>query len=185
MFERFQPDARAAVVAAQQQARAHGHTKIVPQHLLLGVLEVDGVGARVLRRVGVQPAAVVADVAALGRSDADALGSIGVDLEEVRRRAEAAFGPGALDEPSRRRRGLRSRLLGEHLPFTSEAKKSLAESLRAAKSLHHSYIGTEHLVLGLLADARGSVAGTLRRLGLAHELDTVRHLVGEELKRTA
>ena len=50
MFERFQPDARAAVVAAQQQARAHGHTKIVPQHLLLGVLEVDGVGARVLRR---------------------------------------------------------------------------------------------------------------------------------------
>jgi ATP-dependent Clp protease ATP-binding subunit ClpA len=185
MFERFTPDARAAVVATQQQARTHGHNEILAQHLLLGVLEVGGVGARVLRRLGVKPEAVVADVAALGRTDADALGSIGVDLDEVRRRAEAAFGPGALDHPHRRRRGLRSRLLGEHIPFAGEAKKALEDSLRAAQSLRHSYIGTEHIVLGLLADVHGPVAGTLARLGVTHDVDTVRHLVSEELKRTA
>lgn len=185
MFERFTPDARAAVVATQQQARTHGQTEILAQHLLLGVLEAGGVGARVLRRLGVQPEAVVADVAALRKTDADALSSIGVDLEEVRRRAEAAFGPGALDRPTRRRRGWRSRLLGGHIPFTGEAKKALENSLRAAQSLQHTYIGTEHIVLGLVADAHGPVAGTLARLGLAHDVDTVRHLVGEELRRTA
>jgi ATP-dependent Clp protease ATP-binding subunit ClpA len=185
MFERFTQGARDVVVDAQQQAMALGHREILAGHLLLGLLDVDGVGARILRGLGVQRDAVAAEMAALVNSDADALGSIGIDLDAVRRRAEAAFGPGALDRPRRRAGSLRSRLLGDHIPFTAAAKKALEQALREAQALRHSYIGTEHILLGLVADEHGPVAGTLRRLGVTQDADAVRAHVREELRRTA
>jgi len=187
MFERFTKPARDVVVDAQQQARALGHNEIAPEHILLGVLaDADGVAARVLQDLGVDRDAVLVEVATLGRSDADALRAIGVDLEAVRRQAEAAFGPGALDRPRRRRRGLfRAVPGGGHLPFSSPAKKVLEQALREALALKHNYIGTEHILLGLLAEERGSVPHTLRRLPTPVDAAAVRSRVIAELGRAA
>src|SRR5919199_5286442 len=102
MFERFTDSARQATVDAQLAARRLGHGHIGTEHLLLGLLETDGIAAQVLRGLGVTPAAVEREVLAevgrgpLGERDAEALEAIGIDLDEVRRRVEANFGPGAL-----------------------------------------------------------------------------------------
>jgi ATP-dependent Clp protease ATP-binding subunit ClpC len=59
-----------------------------------------------------------------------------------------------------------------HIPFTPQAKKSLELSLREALQLGDSYIGTEHLLLGLIRQDEGPAAQALRELGV--DLDTAR-----------
>lgn len=170
MFERFTAEARAVVVEALEQARALGHTQIRAEHLLLGVIaDADSLASGVLRDAGLQREALLRELAVLGDADADALHSIGVDLAAVRRQAEATFGPGALEQPVVRRRGLFRRpvLVGGRLPFTTPAKRALEQSLRQALALKHNYIGTGHVLLGLLADDRDPAAVALHRLGVA------------------
>ena len=171
MFERFTTAARAVVVQAQEQARSLHHPEIRPEHLLLGVLaDGNSISTTVLTEFGVGREAIVRELTTLGSSDEDALRSLGIDLGAVRKRAEAAFGPGALDSgPSRPRRGgLLRRVLpgnGGHIPFTSAAKQALEQSLRQALALQHNYISTEHILLGLLADDQSPVSRTLARIG--------------------
>ncbi|WP_448072664.1 Clp protease N-terminal domain-containing protein [Georgenia yuyongxinii] len=183
MFERFTDEARTAVVQAQEQARRLGHDHIGAEHVLLGVLAADdGVPGQVLRDLGLDRAALERELAVLGHADADALASIGIDLDAVRRQAEATFGPGALDQPRARRRGFLRRKAG-HLPFTASARKGLEHSLRQAIALGHGYIGVEHIVLGLIPDDDTSTARTLQRLGVAPAV--VRARLREELGRAA
>jgi ATP-dependent Clp protease ATP-binding subunit ClpA len=184
MFERFTHEARAAVIGAQGLARAMKSAEISAQHLLLALQDADDTAARVLGRVGVERDAVVSDITALGEADAAALDRLGIDLEAVRSQVDATFGPGALDQPlPRPSGGLLRRLLGEHIPFTGEAKKALESSLREARRLEHAYLGTEHILLGLVANDHGSVVGTFRRLGVPDPYATVRAAVIEELSR--
>jgi ATP-dependent Clp protease ATP-binding subunit ClpA len=183
MFERFTGEARTAVVQAQVEARRLGHDHIGAEHVLLGVLAVDdGATARVLRDLGVDRAALEHELAVLGHADADALASIGIDLEAVRRQAESTFGPGALDQPRARRRGFLRRKV-DRLPFTASARKALEQSLRQALALGHGYIGAEHIVLGLVADDQTPTARTLQRLGVTPE--QVRAGLRAELGRAA
>jgi ATP-dependent Clp protease ATP-binding subunit ClpA len=92
MFERFTDRARKAVTDAQVVARRLGHGHVGTEHLLLGLLENDGIAAQVLSGAGVTRAAVEREILAevgrgpLGAGDAEALGAIGIDLDEVRRR---------------------------------------------------------------------------------------------------
>jgi ATP-dependent Clp protease ATP-binding subunit ClpA len=173
MFERFTDRARNVAVDAQAAARRLGHGHIGTEHLLLGLLQGDGIAARVLGGLGVTAAAVEREVLAevgrgpLGERDAEALGAIGIDLEEVRRRVEASFGPGALYwRPGRScRRGWRLPLAGGHIPFTPRAKKVLELSLREALALKHGHIGTEHILLGLVREGEGLAMLILTRLG--------------------
>ena len=187
MFERFTESARGVVVDAQEQARTVGHSEIMAEHLLLAILaDGDSIGARVLRGLGVEREVLVREVAALGLSDDEALRAIGVDLATVRRQAEAAFGPGALDRPRPRRYGLLRRVarVGGHLlPFTDSAKRALEQSLRQALALEHNYIGTDHILLGLLADDQDPASRTLLRLGVTPSV--VRTRVREQLEPAA
>ncbi len=170
MFKRFTAAARQAVILAQDEARRRRHRSIGPDHLLLGLLdEPDGGAAALLADLGVSGAELDAATRRMrptGRSgvlsDGDALASIGIDLDEVRWRVEEAFGPGALD---RTRAGRRRR----HIPFEPAAKRALELSLREALHLRHNYIGTEHLVLGLLAGADPVTAELLRERGVTLE----------------
>ena len=175
MFERFTDRARKAVTDAQVVARRLGHGHIGTEHLLLGLLENDGIAARVLSGAGVTRAAVEREILAevgrgpLGAGDAEALGAIGIDLDEVRRRMEASFGPGALQwHPDPGCRGARPRF--GHIPFTPRAKKVLELSLREALALKHRHIGTEHLLLGLLREGEGLAMLVLTRLGAGPQL---------------
>jgi ATP-dependent Clp protease ATP-binding subunit ClpA len=187
MFERFTNEARDAVVAAQQEARRLGHDCVGTEHVLLGLLQGEGIAARVLADRGVTAGAVEREVLAFvrpgpfGAADALALGAIGIDLDEVRRRLEASFGPGALRWRPGRRGRRRGPLPGGHVPFSPRAKKVLELSLREALRLKHNHIGSEHILLGMVREGEGLAALVLTRLGA--DLDTVRARVLDELRR--
>src|SRR6266498_255670 len=193
MFERFTDRARECVVQAQVEAGELRHGYIGTEHLLLGILrEGTGVGARVLNHLGIDVGKARAEVVALigqgpletDENDAEALRAIGIDVEEVRRRIEETFGPGALDRrvrPRWRRLGRgRCAPISGHIPFTPRAKKALELSLREAVALGHNYIGTEHILLGLLREGEG-IAATLIEERSGH--GDVRKLVIEEVAR--
>ena len=172
MFERFTDRARQVAVEAQVSARRLGHGRVGTEHILLGLLQGDGLAAQVLAGLGVTSAAVEREVRAevgrgpLGAGDAEALGTIGIDLDEVRRRVEASFGPGALNwRPGRRHRPWRPPMLAGHIPFSPRAKKVLELSLREALALKHRHIGTEHILLGLVREGEGLAMLVLTRLG--------------------
>lgn len=185
MFERFTAAAREAVVGAQAQAVRLHHSEIGAEHLLLAVLaQPETPGARVLAALGVDAAAITAQVPARDDLDEAALRGLGIELAEVRRRVEATFGPGSLDAERRTGWfGLRGRL--RHIPFTRAAKKSLENSLREAIALGHRYIGTEHLVLGLLADEHGVARTLVTGAGVSPTQDEVRAAVRRELDAAA
>ena len=134
MFERFTSEARQVVVGAQEEASRLHHGRIGTEHLLLGLLRTTGTPtSAVLARHGLTRDAVAASVVGHVRSgdlDADALTTLGIDLDAVRSSVEASFGPGALDAP-RPRHGLAA----GHLPFSPRAKKVLELSLREALAL--------------------------------------------------
>src|SRR3954453_6056636 len=154
MFERFTEKARTVVVLAQQDARERGDSAVDTGHVLRALFAVpDNLAVMVLEGFSVRQADVEADLAARpatppdgSAADADALAALGIDLDEVRRRVEEAFGPGALDRP----RSPRGRRWGAHIPFARGSKKVLELALREAVALGHNYIGTEHMLLGLL-----------------------------------
>jgi ATP-dependent Clp protease ATP-binding subunit ClpA len=194
MFERFTQAAREVVVRAQQEARSLGHPWVGTEHLLLGVLaQPDAPGVRALAELGVTldtaRAAVgqMVGIGGLGAGDADALRTLGIDLDEVRNRVEAAFGPGALDRPpphraQRRLPWRRGRCqpgdLAGHLPFMPRAKRALERSLREALALGDRHIGVDHILLGLL-DPKGNMAvELLRHLGADPEAVRARVLHG-------
>lgn len=184
MFERFTAPARGVVVQAQEESRALGHPFIGTEHLLLGLLTDEaGVGGTVLRSHGLTAAEIRESVQkAVGQCaspplDADALGSIGIDLDQVRRKAEKAFGPGALSR-GRSRKGKGS---AGHIPFTARAKKTLELSLREAVHRRDGFIGTEHLLLALLREGEGLAA---LLLGERHLDRATAERAVERLRRT-
>lgn len=188
MFERFTAAARSAVVGAQQQARDAGHTRIGAEDLLRAVLaEPDQIPARVLQQLGVaDPTARPVAEDTFDDADAAALGSLGIDLDAVRRRAEESFGPGAFDRRRRQRPGLFGRRSGPgHIPFSAEAKASLELALREAIAEGHRYLGSEHVFLGLLATEQGTALRMLQRLGVTEDRAGLRRRVLAELARAA
>jgi ATP-dependent Clp protease ATP-binding subunit ClpA len=84
---------------------------------------------------------------------ARALESLGVSLEAVRLRVEEIIGRG--QQP-----------LSGHIPFTPRAKKVIELAGREANDLGHNYVGTEHLLLGLIREGDGVAAQTLAKLGV-------------------
>jgi ATP-dependent Clp protease ATP-binding subunit ClpA len=182
VFERFTDKARAVVTGAQEQARERDADAIRSEHLLAGLFTVaDSLGAAVLTALGVDRQSVESEIGKLhpdGRPapDAEALATLGIDLDEVRRQVEEAFGPGALDHT----RAAASRGWGGHIRFDRTAKKVLELSLREALRLKHRYIGTEHILLGMLHAETGSAQQILASHGV--RLDATRVIV-EELVR--
>ena len=121
----------------------------------------------------------------LCESDAEALRTLGIDLDVVRRRAEASFGPGALDHvplrPVRHRRPWRrgrcqpTDVTG-HLPFMPRAKRALERAQREAVTRGDRHIGVEHLLLGLLDPRSNTAVELLRHLGANPEVVRTRVL---------
>jgi ATP-dependent Clp protease ATP-binding subunit ClpA len=99
---------------------------------------------------------------------AKALESLGIRLDAVRQQVEEIIGQGQ-QAPS------------GHIPFTPRAKKVLELSLRESLQLGHGYIGTEHILLGLLREGDGVAAQVLVKLGA--DLNRVRQQVIELLHR--
>ncbi|GLW07451.1 hypothetical protein Misp01_25810 [Microtetraspora sp. NBRC 13810] len=182
MFERFTTAARHVVTEAQVESRALRHGHIGTEHLLLALLRAtDRPPARILGELGLTHAEATAAILRYVGSDdldADALGSIGIDLGAVREKIEETFGPGALDRP----RGARRSPTG-HIPFNPRAKKALELSLREALRLKHKHIADGHILLGILREGEGLAMKIIVEKGIAPE--TVRtHLLPHLIDRS-
>ncbi len=139
MFERFTDRARKVMALANREAQNFNHEYIGTEHILLGlVTENSGVGAQVLKNLGVD--------AKLLRQEVEKLVKSGPDM--------VLFGK---------------------LPQTPRAKKVIEFAIEEARALNHTYVGTEHMLLGLLREGEGVAAQVLTNLGL--ELETVRQEV--------
>ena len=100
------------------------------------------------------------------------LQSLNVDLDEIQQKIEESVKKGKAAQAS-----------GPDLPYTSRAKKVLELAMSEARELNHSYVGTEHLLLGLLREEKGIAAQVLADVGVnldAARAETLRQL-GTEL----
>lgn len=141
MLNRFTERARKVLVLAHQEAARLGHPYIGTEHILLGLLsEGEGVAAK-------------------------ALGSLHVNLSDVRNTVESNIGRG--EEPA------------AEPNYTPRAKKVIELAVEEAQNLGHNYIGTEHLLLGLIREGEGVAAQVLA--GMGADINMVRQRVIEML----
>jgi ATP-dependent Clp protease ATP-binding subunit ClpA len=174
-LERFTDQAHLILDLARDEAERCGHRYLGPEHVLLGVLaEGQSQAARVLRVHGVGMEAARAELHGLARrgvlpaprpSDTQLLALVGIDLDAVRRSTEQSFGVRAVGEATwrvTRRRGWRGgRVVWTPLcgpPFF--AKRALQLAGEQARAFGHGQVGPEHVLLGVLDDAREPAART-------------------------
>ena len=161
MFERFTDAARQCVALAQEESRRLESGYIGTQHLLIAIAaEPQGLGGRVLRELGATAEALREDArrhADPSPIDSDALATLGIDYDEVKRRVEATFGPGAL---------ARGRSTCGKMPFSPRGKKALELALRCSLSLNDNFIGSEHVLLGLAGTGDSTAQDILVERGL-------------------
>jgi ATP-dependent Clp protease ATP-binding subunit ClpA len=170
VFEWFTEQAHLLLDLAQEEAERLGHRYLGPEHVLLGVLaEGHSRAARVLRAHGVELEVARAELLGLAGwglvptpRPSDALG---IDLDAVRRNTEQAYGFRAVAEATwrvTRRRGWQGgRVVWTPLcgpPFF--AKRALQLASEQASALGHGEVGPEHVVLGVLEDAREPAGST-------------------------
>ena len=154
MFTRFTDRSRKSVGAAFDEARELGHDSLGDEDLLLGILRADeGISAAALSSLGVTLEAAREESEEML---SDALSSIGVSLEEVRREASDAF---EMRIPEDRR-----------IPFSPRAKKALVEARRVMRRMGDNYLGTEHVLLGILCNADGMAVRMLAGMGVSPEV---------------
>jgi ATP-dependent Clp protease ATP-binding subunit ClpA len=154
MFTRFTDRSRKSVEAAFDEARMLGHDSLGDEDLLLGILRADeGISAAALSSLGVTLEGAQEESEEML---SDALTSIGVSLEEVRREAGDAF---EMRIPEDRR-----------IPFSPRAKKALVEARRVMRRMGDNYLGTEHVLLGILCNADGMAVRMLAGMGVSPEM---------------
>ena len=153
MFLRFTDESRASVEAAFEEARMLGHDSLGDEDLLLGVLRADeGVGAEALSSLGVTLEEAREESEGML---SDALSSIGISLEDVRREAGDAFDMRLPDD--------------RKIPYSPRAKNALVGARKEMRRLRDNYLGTEHVLLGIVGNEDGTAVRMLGRLGVSPE----------------
>ena len=174
VFGRSTAPAHRTLDLAREEATGFGHRYLGPEHVLLGVLASGQLpAAGMLQAHGVDLLAARAALVRLAArgvvpaprpSDAELLGSLGIDLAAVARESEQRFGVEAVGEASwrvTRRHGW-----GRQVAWTPlcgpplVAKRALQLASETARTLGHGEVGPEHLLLGVLEDARQPPAST-------------------------
>jgi ATP-dependent Clp protease ATP-binding subunit ClpA len=180
MLERFTQAARDVVERTQQIAIESRASQVRPEHLFAALLWDDQcLAVRVLVEQGATTDRLHAEldrrrsryVDGLDDEDAAALASIGIDLQEVVRR---------LRDDSDRRRARRSRV---HIRFSRPSKKVLELALREAISMKHNYIGTEHLLLGMVREGDVIVRDSIVAAGV--DVSSLREAVQQAVRRAS
>ena len=153
MFIRFTNKTRRSVEAAFEEARMLGHDSVGDEDLLLGMLGADeGVGAEALASLGVTLEGAREESEELL---SEALYSIGISLEDIRREAGETF---EMRIPAHRR-----------LPLSPRAKSALVHARQEMRRLGDNYLGSEHLLLGILGNEDGTAVRILDGMGVSPE----------------
>jgi ATP-dependent Clp protease ATP-binding subunit ClpA len=175
MFERFTKGAREVVKDAKIAAEESGDSEVRPEHLLGALLDhPQCLAVRILEDFGPFPDELRAELDrrrsqygdGLDEDDAEALATIGINLDEVMRRIHDLGG-------LRRRPG--------RAVFSRASRKALELALREALGLRHNYIGTEHILLGLARTDDRIVNDTLARWDIQHR--ALRQTTAEATRR--
>ena len=154
MFIRLTDRSRRCVKAAFEEARMLGHDSLGDEDLLLGILRAnEGAGAEALTSLGVTLEEVREGCEELL---SDALSSIGISLEEIRREAGDNF---EMRLPDDRR-----------IPFSPRAKNALVGARKEMRRLGDNYLGTEHVLLGILHIQDGAAIRILASMGVSPEM---------------
>jgi ATP-dependent Clp protease ATP-binding subunit ClpC len=149
MWQRFTEQARKVFIAAQEEADADGTAEVQTHHLLLGVTkEADSKAVEILEKFGVSPRRV---------------------RDEIRK-----YTPPSQPSP---RYPVVGRERTNEKQFSDNAKRVLQMAYNEARQLNHNYVGTEHLLLGLLANTDDIAARVLRNFDI--DEDEVRRKVAE------
>jgi hypothetical protein len=143
----FHPSARQSMTQAKYEASRAGLDRIRSEHVLLGALTAPGPAADAAAAAGIELTDLRARLsagngAASGPLDSDALSSVGIDLDAIRRSTDAAFGTGALDRAGSS--------MPRRLRFSDDGKRVIVGAVREADALGQREIGTGHLLLGVL-----------------------------------
>lgn len=192
MFGRLTPDAKQVMFRAAEAAAELGHTFIGCEHLLLAIASTPDPTGEILRTAGITPDRVRGEILRMigpGRGastslfdtlDREALSAIGIDLDVVRRKVEAIFGPHALRPPraprpswwQRPHTGPRPKFVRRRhrkggVPFTSRAKECVQRSVRESLALDSDHLGVEHMALALIDTKSSAAAHILSVIGVS------------------
>ncbi|MEW6557127.1 MAG: ATP-dependent Clp protease ATP-binding subunit [Elusimicrobiota bacterium] len=134
MYNRFTERAQRAIRLAQEEAKQLNQDAIMPEHILLGLLDLDdGVAVTVMSNLGIYTSRLKIEV--------EKMLPIGDNLLQY----------------------------GE-LPLTPNARKILEYAIEEAQNMAHNYVGTEHILLGLLKNSEFKITILLENFGLSYEL---------------
>ncbi|MDD5687685.1 MAG: ATP-dependent Clp protease ATP-binding subunit [Elusimicrobia bacterium] len=145
MYNRFTERAQRAIRLAQEEAKRLNHDSITPEHILLGLLDLDdGVAATIISNLGVHTS------------------RIKIEIEKT-----LPLGDNLLQ-------------YGE-LPLTPKARKVLEYAIEEAQKMAHSYVGTEHILLGLLKNQELKTTTILENFGLNYDIvkEEIANIIGD------
>ena len=169
----FTERVRKVLQLAREEAITLRHEYVGTEHMLLGLCaEGDGVADAALTNLGVDTEAVREQILQTVRPGKD-------DGSDAAPAAGGILGAIAGSMGFARQ--------GRDMPYTSRAKKVLELAMSEARELNHSYVGTEHLLLGLMREEKGIAAQVLGSMGvtLAAVRDEVVRLLGTEMPSPA
>jgi ATP-dependent Clp protease ATP-binding subunit ClpA len=162
IYDRFTAPAKRAIVGARDAATFLGQDFIGTEHLLIGLAQTAGLASEALRAHGVELTALRSEAARQmstrgvpathGDAATGALSTLGIDVSEIRRRADASFGTGSFQFP--------------RPAFSLAAKQAIKASLEQARAAGQDEIDTEHLLLGVLATEGDPAIQVLTALGV-------------------
>jgi ATP-dependent Clp protease ATP-binding subunit ClpC len=145
----YTPRVQQVLAFSREEAEGLGHRFVGSEHLLLGLLRLgNGVAVRALECRGV-------DLEAVRESIVDRVGT-GPEPEEDRRIKRRLFDWLVIRETN------------PTIPYTPGVKRVLSLAAKEAKAMHHAYVGTEHLLLGLLREGDGIAARILGEFAVEH-----------------
>jgi ATP-dependent Clp protease ATP-binding subunit ClpC len=154
MFNRLTNESRGCVEVAFEETRMLGQDLLGDEDLLLGILRVDeGIAAEALSSLGVTLEGAREESEGML---SDALSSVGISLEEIRREAGDAFDMSIPDD--------------RKIPYSPRAKNVLVGARKEMRRLGDNYLGTEHVLLGILGNEDGMAVRMLARLGVSTEV---------------
>ena len=145
MYNRFTERAQRVIRLAQEEAKRLNHDFITPEHILLGLMDLDdGMAATIISNLGIHTSRI--------RIEIEKTLPIGDNLLQY----------------------------GE-LPLTPKARKVLEYSIEEAQKMAHSYVGTEHILLGLLKNNELKTTVILENFGLSYDIvkEEIINLMGE------
>ena len=153
MFTRFRDRSRDSVDAAFEEARMLGHDALGDEDLLLGILRAnEGIAAEALSSLGVTLEDTRDECEGML---SDALSSIGISLADIRREAGEAFDMSLPDD--------------RKIPYSARATNALVGARKEMIRLGDNYLGTEHVLLGILGSEDGMAVRMLGRMGISPE----------------